>query len=153
MRPALTGERIKAGGPFARTDRLAYACLIGAAGAVLALAFRLRPAPEGFGTHEQLGLPPCPFLRLAGLPCPGCGLTTSFAHMARFDLAGALAAQPFGVYAFLLTFMLVPLAASFILRRVSWQEACELRGLRFVFYLTGALWLAGWVWKLAVWNH
>jgi hypothetical protein len=50
--------------------------------AILAIAAWLRPDARGFGTHQQLGLPPCGFEAITHLPCPGCGLTTSFAHMA-----------------------------------------------------------------------
>lgn len=75
--------------------------LIGAA--VLITAGWLHPDPAGHGTHTQLGLPPCGFLVMTGLPCPGCGLTTSFAHMVRLQVGGALQANPFGVPLFLTT--------------------------------------------------
>jgi len=45
---------------------------------LLILAGQLRPNPRGFGTHEQLGLPPCTFSLLAGVRCPACGMTTSW---------------------------------------------------------------------------
>jgi hypothetical protein len=66
-------------------------------------ALALSPDPVGHGTHTQLGLPPCGFLVVTGVPCPGCGLTTSFAHMIRFQIAGAFAANPFGVLLFCAT--------------------------------------------------
>ncbi|HAA49985.1 MAG TPA: hypothetical protein DCE43_09700 [Planctomycetaceae bacterium] len=47
------------------------------------LAFRLTPNPAGFGTHQQLGLPPCSFQTMFGVPCPSCGMTTSFSHFVR----------------------------------------------------------------------
>jgi Protein of unknown function (DUF2752) len=37
-------------------------------------------------THRQLGLPPCTFYEKTGLPCPSCGMTTSFALLIRGDL-------------------------------------------------------------------
>jgi len=47
------------------------------------IAFLLNPDPRGYGTHQQLGLPPCTFQLLFGRHCPGCGMTTSFSHFVR----------------------------------------------------------------------
>jgi len=44
----------------------------------LVIAQWLHPDPRGYGTHEQLGLPPCGFKLVTGLNCPGCGGTTAF---------------------------------------------------------------------------
>ncbi len=54
------------------------------------LAATLEPDPRGYGTHQRLGLPPCTFRTLCGIPCPSCGMTTSFAHLTRGHLARAL---------------------------------------------------------------
>jgi len=86
--------------PLAR--RSLWTLLALASGAVLALARLLEPAPEGIGTHTQLGLPRCGFLALFSLPCPACGLTTSFAHLARFALFASLRAHPLGLPLFVL---------------------------------------------------
>ena len=37
-------------------------------------------------THRQLGLPECTFKVVANLPCPSCGMTTSFALLIRGDV-------------------------------------------------------------------
>ena len=42
------------------------------------LASTLSPDPAGIGTHEQLGLPPCGLNALFEIPCPACGMTTSW---------------------------------------------------------------------------
>lgn len=63
---------------------------------VAGLALLLEPDPRGHGTHEQLGLEPCEFLQLTGLPCPGCGVTTSLALLVRGRIGTALAVQPLG---------------------------------------------------------
>ena len=47
------------------------------------LARRLEPDPRGYGTHQKLGLPECTFQLLWKRPCPGCGMTTAFAHLVR----------------------------------------------------------------------
>lgn len=64
------------------------------------LAASVTPDPRGFGTHERLGLAPCTVRRMFGIPCPTCGMTTSFAHFvrghirqsARANVAGCLLA-------------------------------------------------------------
>lgn len=84
--------------------------------AVILTARMLVPDPAGHGTHTQLGLPPCGFLVLTGCPCPGCGLTTSFAHMARLDFFGAARANPFGIPLFLVSFFTIPVAIRGFLR-------------------------------------
>jgi hypothetical protein len=47
------------------------------------LASTLEPNSKGLGTHQQLGLPPCSMRVLYGFRCPGCGMTTSWAHFTR----------------------------------------------------------------------
>ena len=67
-----------------------------AAAFVVCVSAWLAPSPTGVGTHCQLGMPPCAFHLATGLPCPSCGMTTAFAHMARLNIVAALDAQPFG---------------------------------------------------------
>lgn len=73
----------------------ALAIAVGCA-AVLVTATRLKPDPRGFGTHVALGLQPCSFLARTGLPCPACGMTTSFACFVRGHLLASLYVQPMG---------------------------------------------------------
>ncbi len=61
---------------------------------VLAVSRALHPDPRGLGTHEQLGLPPCGFAERTHLPCPTCGVTTSFAHFARGEVSEAFRVHP-----------------------------------------------------------
>ncbi len=79
--------------------------------AVMITATQLTPSPFGHGTHTQLGLPPCGFLVVTGVPCPGCGLTTCFSHMIRAEFVDAARANPFGVPLFLVSFFTIPVAA------------------------------------------
>jgi hypothetical protein len=99
---------------------LALGCL-----AVLAVAAMLEPDVRGHGTHVQLGLPPCGFLLLTGAPCPGCGLTTAFAHAIRGDLGPAAVANPFGLLLFALVCACVPLGAIAGWRRWSVDAVLE----------------------------
>lgn len=61
-----------------------------------AVAVALPPDPAGFGTHRGLGLPPCTIRASYNLPCPSCGLTTSFAHFVRGEFIGSVSANPAG---------------------------------------------------------
>ena len=63
---------------------------------ILALASHLTPSPSGFGTHRELGLPPCLFQKLTGILCPSCGLTTSFTHIMHGHWNAAFHAHPLG---------------------------------------------------------
>lgn len=56
----------------------------------------LSPDPTGHGTHQHLGLPPCPSVLLFDRPCPGCGLTTSWTALLHGNFALAFAAHPIG---------------------------------------------------------
>ncbi len=64
---------------------------------VFGIAVCLKPNPNGFGTHQQLGLPPCTFRSMTGVNCPHCGLTTSFSWFVRGQLLRSLQANPAGV--------------------------------------------------------
>jgi hypothetical protein len=64
---------------------------------IFLVALWLTPNPQGFGTHQQLGLPACQFRKWFGVSCPHCGMTTSFANVVRGDLKAALYANPMGI--------------------------------------------------------
>ncbi len=133
---------------YSRQDQAQYLSLLVFASAALIIARLLSPSPHGVGTHEQLGLPPCFFLTLTSLPCPSCGLTTSFAHAARLHFYEALLAQPFGLLAFFLTILLIPLTCYLIYRRVPWQRLLQARTTDWVMHTLLALYLLGWGYKL-----
>lgn len=84
--------------------RLVWFVLFAVPTAVFVTAARLTPNPVGHGTHTQLGLPPCGFFVVTGLPCPGCGLTTSFSYLMHGDILSALRANPFGFLLFVVSF-------------------------------------------------
>src|ERR1700733_6946613 len=69
--------------------------------ACTAIGLYLKPDAHGHGTHQQLGLPPCPSVLLFDRPCPGCGLTTSWTRFLHGDIVGAFSAHPLGVPMFL----------------------------------------------------
>jgi Protein of unknown function (DUF2752) len=47
-------------------------------------------------THTQLGMQTCYFRKFIGLPCPSCGMTSSFALFVRGDLSHSLQANAAG---------------------------------------------------------
>jgi hypothetical protein len=62
---------------------------------VFALARWLDPydadgMPRRFGTHRQLGMPTCTFLAFTKMPCPSCGMTTSFSLLFHGDIGNSL---------------------------------------------------------------
>jgi hypothetical protein len=136
--------------PFSRNDQLQYGVLICAATALLVVARALRPSERGFGTHEQLGLPPCIFLQLTGIPCPSCGLTTSFAHAAHLHWLASLTTQPFGFVAFSLTALSIPGACYLLYRRVAWEQVLYAPATNRVMYALLALYLLSWIYKISV---
>lgn len=71
--------------------------------AVLVTAAWLSPDPHGFGTHEQLGLAPCGMLQRTGIPCPACGMTTSFTWLVHGHPIHSFLTQPAGTLLCLLT--------------------------------------------------
>jgi hypothetical protein len=73
-----------------------------------ALAYSLEPDPRGYGTHQRLGLPPCTFQVLFSIPCPSCGMTTSFAHFTHGNLVGACRANAGGLVLALICTVQVP---------------------------------------------
>ena len=63
---------------------------------LLALAAMLHADKRGWGTHEQLGVPPCTFVVLFGMRCPSCGMTTAWVHLVQGRPLEALQAHVVG---------------------------------------------------------
>jgi len=72
---------------------LAPACVL----ALVVLGTLVTPDPSGHGTHTRLGLPPCLSMEWLGVPCPGCGVTTSVTLAAHGHLGQAFLNQPLGL--------------------------------------------------------
>jgi hypothetical protein len=133
---------------FTRNDSLGYATIAALAAVTLGIARALTPAPAGFGTHEQLGLPPCAFLHWTGFPCPSCGLTTCFAYAAHGQFAAAFIVQPFGLLAFVLTVLLIPFALWCIRRRIAWSQVIYARATNLTMRALIVLYLLSWGYKI-----
>jgi hypothetical protein len=89
---------------------------------LLGIAMFLQPdARRHYGTHEQLGLPPCTFSYLFGVPCPTCGMTTSWAHLMRGEILTSFRVNAGGTMLEMLAILAVP-----------WSLLTAIRGRRFV---------------------
>ncbi|QOV90800.1 DUF2752 domain-containing protein [Humisphaera borealis] len=71
---------------------ISIACLT-----VLLIAAGLTPNASGVGSHRGLGLQSCALLERAGMPCPSCGMTTSFTWFAHGNLIASFYVQPMGM--------------------------------------------------------
>lgn len=88
---------------LSRQDRIiALVVAIGAA-ALLGVSAWLSPSADGIGTHTQLGLASCQWAEDLSIPCPTCGMTTTFAMAADGQLLRAGQNQPFGLILVMLT--------------------------------------------------
>ncbi len=114
----------------------------------LVVARALEPTPQGYGTHEQLGLPPCNLLALTGRPCPTCGMTTSWANLVRARWSEAVRASPGGVLLGVLDLLIAP-----------WLVLAAVRGRWIGPTVPGLAWawlailvasvtMVGWLWRL-----
>jgi hypothetical protein len=112
----------------------------------LGLPFFLRPNPSLVNTHTQLLLPPCYFLKLAHIPCPTCGMTTSFAYLAHGKIALATLAHPLGILIYMYLAILVGIILVNMMRRRGMTIELIAR-LWQVIPVVGLAWVA----KLAVW--
>ena len=120
--------------------------------ALLGLAAWLRPAAEGHGTHEQLGLPPCAWAQAFGKPCLTCGMTTAFACAAHGDLLGSARVQPFG---FVLSLVVAATAwgAGHVALTGSMLASAAQRMLNTrLLWMTIGLLLAAWAYKFLTWE-
>jgi len=130
-------------------QRLLWWSIVVGCALVLATAASVEPDARGYGTHTQLGLPPCGFLLLTGFPCPGCGLTTAFAYGIRGHWVLAARANPLGLVLFLVVCACVPLGVIAALRGWSVDAVIERWALdRWALALAGCA-IVVWVMRLA----
>ena len=134
------------------SNRLLGTLVAGAGLSVLLVAARLNPDPRGYGTHTQLGLPPCPWVIAPGRPCPTCGMTTAFAHAAHGHFLDAFRAHPLGLVLALTAAagFWVGLHAAFTGSRV--LSVCGKLLTPKVLWTAAALWGASWAYKVFFWT-
>ncbi len=96
-------------------------------------------------THRELGLPECTFKRITHLPCPSCGMTTSFALTIRGDLVNGVQANSVGVLLALFLLAVIPwCVASAVCERPLFVRSVERTLMVIVFSLMGLM-LLRWV--------
>ena len=78
--------------------RLVLGTIAGAVSIPLILAASLTPEVKGFGTHQQLGLPECSFIKLYEMPCPSCGMTTAWSFLMHGQWQQSLHANAAGTF-------------------------------------------------------
>ena len=120
--------------------------LLGFCVLTLVAPFFLKPDPSLQGTHRQLGLPPCIFRLITGVPCPFCGATTSFALLARGRFHPALLANPWAPVFYLYLIVLSGFLSAALIRKQTLRLEINLSAATFV-VLLAVLWGV----KLLVW--
>ena len=84
--------------------------------------------PRVMGTHTgpPLNLPDCTFKQMTGVPCPSCGMTTSFSLLMHGDPVNSLRANCVGTGLAIFCLALLPWAlASVWLKRPLWILSLE----------------------------
>lgn len=84
--------------------------------------------------------PPCPYLTLTGIACPGCGLTRCVHFLLRGDLARAFAYNPWA-------FISAPAAVAFALLPSVADEVRTLRVRTGISWVMLVVTLVFWVWR------
>jgi hypothetical protein len=111
--------------------------------------------PYRMGIHIKLGLQQCAFHWFTGLPCPSCGMTTSFALLMHGDLVNSLKANSVGTILAVVCLAIIPWTlASVIWKRPLFIVSVEAVLLRIVIgflvlmmfrwvLVVGLIWLNG----------
>jgi lysophospholipid acyltransferase (LPLAT)-like uncharacterized protein len=117
--------------PLKRWVRVALVVIAAALVGVFTVAVYLDPynpdgTPRDKETHRQLGFPRCTFYDLTGVPCPSCGMTTSFALLVRGDVLNSLRANSVGTLLAVFCLGVIPWALASVYRgRLCWVRSLE----------------------------
>lgn len=84
--------------------------------ALFAVARALDPSPVGYGTHQQLGLPPCTSVAIFGIRCPACGMTTSWSFAMRGQWSRAVQANVGGSALVVIALAYMPVICYYVAR-------------------------------------
>lgn len=118
-------------------------------GAILAIALTLHPNPNGVGTHAGfVGLQPCRFLDRTGLPCPSCGMTTSFSWFVRGNVLASIYVQPMGFILAVLTCACLWVAFYVAITAKPAHRLLRLLPTHYYLFWILGLAVAAWGWKM-----
>lgn len=128
-------------------DSLADLMTLVIAVVVLAAPAFLDPGDKLLGLHTRLLLPPCLFHLVTGVPCPLCGITTSFSLLLHGRLTRSFLAHPAGPFIYLTILSLTILGILSRLglvkkRTISIPSWCWPFGLALLWVLRLGAWLA-----------
>jgi hypothetical protein len=129
---------------------VAVVTILAAFGFVFVLSL-VEPRAEGHGTHELLGMEPCGWPALYGMPCPTCGVTTAATHLVHLDPIGAFLTQPFGAILAGFGLWLAGAACISLARGHSFVEPIARWNWPRLGVITSVVLLASWGYKILVW--
>jgi hypothetical protein len=120
---------------------------------LMLVAASLTPSSTGMGTHTQLGLDQCYFAARTGIPCPSCGMTTSYSWMARGNFLASFYVQPMGAVLAIAT--MVTFWASLYIAATgrSIYRLIALGPTRYYVPTIVGLAIAAWAWKIFIHLH
>ncbi len=145
--------RRAAAAPVPPSGRLLAAGLAVGCLAVLLTAAYLVPSPAGVGTHRAMGLDACAFLARTGLPCPACGMTTSFSWFARGNVVASLYVQPMGTALAVMAALTVWAGAYVAVTGRPLHRLLAIVPDRFYLVPLLTLAVAAWAWKMFIHLH
>jgi hypothetical protein len=118
--------------------------------APLVIGLHLSPSAAGVGTHRAMGFQRCEFLARTRLPCPSCGMTTSFAHFSHGNWLASLYTQPGGfVLALICGAVFWAALYMFITGRPIHRLTSQLPGFKAMPIVLG-FFIAAWAWKIFI---
>ncbi len=150
MEPAAHSRIFGPSIPVKPGARLTWCGIAVACAAILGTAIYLKPDERGHGTHQQIGLGPCSWIIVSGLPCPTCGMTTSFSLLMHGRPLDALRAQPAGAVMCIGTIAMFLLSVYVVVSgrvvSINWYRVGPVR----LMVGLGLLILGGWAFKIAL---
>lgn len=128
-------------------DRLVAVGLVATATLCTWQLASVSPDPRGYDTHVQLGMVPCSWPVLYGIPCPTCGATTAACLLVHGQPLRAIYTQPFGATVAAVGLLAGGFALFCLLRRRSLFDVIARLYWGRITLGTIALLLAAWLYK------